>query len=254
MLYIEPSAGVAPVLQVIQTAHHQVNLNGYLVDDGPILRALAAAHARGVDARVMIEGKPYGMKSWQVRKEVRRIKATGATVKYAPPRFESQGSRWAFDHGKWVCSLHECEIGSPNYTYAGFGHDRDYLVDTKNSEVVRAANALFNADWNNQYAPGWTHQVLVLSPGHSANKMLRVIDQPGPIEIEDEEIGYAPQLTGAIAAKGHLARVIVPANVSSEDRHILDQLAQHGVQVRYFPVKPVYLHSKAIRLFVRLSG
>lgn len=246
MLYIEPNAGVAPVLQVIDSARHEINLNGYLVDNGPILRALTAAHSRGVVVHVMIEGKPYGMRAWQVRKETRRIEETGAAVKAAPPRFESQGTRWAFDHGKWVCSLHECEIGSPNFTYAGFGHDRDYLVVTKNPEVVRAANAVFTADWNNQYAPNWTHQVLVLSPGHSANKMLRVIDQPGPIEVEDEEIGYAPQITDAIAAKGRLARVIVPANVSAEDRGILRKLAQRGVKIRYMPVRPIYLHAKVI--------
>lgn len=245
-LFIEPNAGVSPVLQVIQSAHREVNLNGYLVDDGPILRALAAAHAQGVRVEVMIEGKPYGMKSWQVQKEARRIEATGATLKYAPPRFESHGSRWAFDHGKWICSLHECEIGSPNFTYAGFGHDRDYLVVTHNAQVVQAANAVFNADWNNQYAPNWTHQVLVLSPGHSASKLLAAINQPGPIDLEFEEIGYAPEITRAIADKGKLARIIVPSSVNAEDRRILASLERYGVQVRYMPKDPLYIHAKMI--------
>ncbi len=245
MLYVEPNAGVAPVLQVIQAAHHQINLNGYLVDDGPILQALAAAHARGVQVRVMIDGKPYGMKSSQVQKESQRIKATGATVQYAPARFESHGSHWAFDHGKWVCSLHECEIGSTNFTYAGFGHDRDYLEVTSKKKVVGAANAVFHADWNNQRAPSWAHQVLVLSPG-SQSKLLQVVEQPGPIDIEDEEIGYDPTLLRAIATKGSLARVIVPANISSEDQRNIKYLQGHGVQVRFLPIHPIYLHAKMI--------
>lgn len=245
-LFVEPNAGVSPVLQVIQSAHREVNLNGYLVTDGPILRALAAAHARGVQVEVMIEGKPYGMRSARVQQEARRIEATGATVKYAPPRFESRGSHWAFDHGKWVCSLHECEIGSPNFTYAGFGHDRDYLVVTRNPQVVQAANAVFAADWNNQYAPSWAHGPLVLSPGHSASKILETINQPGPIDLEFEEIGYAPEITQAIAAKGKLARIIVPSSVNAENRRTLADLQRYGVQVRYLPKKTLYVHAKMI--------
>jgi len=245
MLYIEPQASVSPVIQVIQSAQKQVNLNGYLVNDGPILRALAAAHGRGVQVRVMVQGKPYGMKPWQVQKEIRRIEATGATVKTAPYRFESYGSHWAFDHGKWVCSLHECEIGSANFTYAGFGHDRDYLNITRNPQVVRAANSVFDADWTNQYAPAWAHKVLVLSPG-SQSKLLQVIEQPGPIDMEFEEVGYAPSILHFIAAKGSLARIIVPANVNSEDRRILETLASRGVQIRYMPIHPLYIHAKMI--------
>ncbi len=246
MLYIEPSAGIAPVLQVIRSARHQVNLNGYLVDDGPILRALAAAHARGVDVRVMIEGKPYGMKPWQVQNEARRIAATGAAVKYAPNRFESQGSHWRFDHGKWTCSLHECEIGSPNYTYAGFGHDRDYLVDTQNSEVVRAANAVFNAEWNKQYVPTRAHQVLVLSPGTSARQLLQVIGQPGTIDVESEELGPYRPILDALAAKGKDLRLILPASINREDQRDVNFLRQHGCQVRLLPKKPLYMHAKMI--------
>ncbi len=243
MLYIEPNAGVAPVLQVIQSAHRQVNMNGYLIDNREILAALAAAHARGVDVRVTIDGKPYGMKSWQVKKEAKVIRATGADVRYAPARFESKGSHWAFDHGKWVCSLHECEIGSPNFTYAGFKHDRDYLDISSNTYVVRAANAVFNADWNNQRAPVFAHQVLVLSPG-SQSKLLQVINQSGPIDIEDEEVGYAPAIIQAITAKGNLARIIVPANVNSKTRRTLEAMEQQGVQVRFMPVHPIYDHAK----------
>jgi phosphatidylserine/phosphatidylglycerophosphate/cardiolipin synthase-like enzyme len=243
MIYIEPNAGVAPVLTVLADARHNINLNGYLLDNRAILSALEAAHARGVDVRVMIEGKPYDMKPWQVKKEAAAIQAAGAIVRYAPPRFETHGSHWAFNHGKWVCSNHQCEIGSPNYTYAGFGSDRDYLVVTGNRQVVQAANAVFNADWHNQRSPAYAHQVLVISPG-SQPQLMRVLQQPGSLDIEAEEVGYAPAILNAIAAKGKLARVIVPANISSKDRRNLENLQSHCVQVRFMPVHPLYIHAK----------
>lgn len=62
MLYSEPHAGAAPILQVIDLARHAVSVGVYYLSDRPILRALQAAHARGVNVRVIVEGKPYGMK------------------------------------------------------------------------------------------------------------------------------------------------------------------------------------------------
>ncbi|WP_075322438.1 phospholipase D-like domain-containing protein [Acidithiobacillus albertensis] len=245
-LFIEPNAGVSPILQVIQSARHELNVGVYYMTDRPILRAIRAAKARGVEVRVIIEGKPYGMKSWQVRKEEREIKATGAVLHLAPYRFTSHGSHWAFYHAKYLASGHEAEIGNPNFAWSDFHNARNYLYVTKNPTVVKAVNAVFNADWQNRHAPAWTHRDLVLSPGTSVHQIIQVIDQPGPIAIEDEEIGpYAPTLD-AIAEKGRLARVIMPANINTQDRQDVRFLEAHGVQVRLLPVKPIYLHAKLV--------
>lgn len=245
-LFIEPSAGVAPIVSLINQARHEISVGVYYLSDRPILRALKAAHARGVDVRVMIEGKPYGMRPWQVKKEEREIEATGATLKLAPYRFTSHGDHFAFLHAKYACNGHECEIGTANFDWSAFHRNREYLYVTTNPTVVKAANAVFNADWHNQRAPAYAHQVLVLSPGTSAAQILEVINQPGPIEIESEEMGpYAPTLD-AIAAKGHLARVILPASINAQDKQDVAFLEQHGVQVRLLPVKPIYQHSKTV--------
>lgn len=246
MLAIEPQAGVAPIVQLIQHSRHEIDVGVYYLTDQKILDALQAARKRGVVVRVMVEPKPYGMKSWQVRKEAKAIQSTGAQFKWVPSRFVSHGSDWAFYHAKYICDGHEAEIGNPNFAWSDFHDARNYLYVTHNPEVVKAINAVFQADWTRTRAPAWTHQVLVLSPGTSVNQILEAIDQPGPISIEDEEIGpYAPVLD-AIEDKGKLARVIEPSNISSEDRRVDHELKTHGVQVRLLPVHPVYLHAKLI--------
>lgn len=246
MLFIEPQAGVAPILQVINSARHELDVGVYYMTDRPILQAIQAAKARGVNIRVIIEGKPYGMKSWQVRKEEKDIEDTGATLHLAPYRFTSHGADWSFYHAKYVVSGHEAEIGNPNFSWSDFHNSRNYLYVTKNAEIVKAVKAVFDADWNNRRAPAWTHQVLVLSPGTSAKQIVSVINQPGPIDVEDEEIGpFAPTLD-AVAAKGRLARVIMPTNINGQDRKDMRFLKSHGVRVRLLPVKPVYLHAKII--------
>ena len=246
MLYIEPAAGAAPIIQIINQARHDVSVGVYYLSDRPILRALQAAHARGVHIRVIVEGKPYGMKPWQVKKEERAIQSTGATLHLAPYRFTSHGNQYAFYHAKYVCNGHECEIGTANFDWSAFHKNREYLYVTHNPAVVTAANAIFNADWRNQKAPAFAHRVLVLSPGTSAAQILQVINQPGPIDIESEELGpYRPTLD-AIAARGHLARVILPASINTQDKQDVAFLRAHGVQVRLLPKKPLYMHAKII--------
>ncbi|MBU2857718.1 GTP-binding protein [Acidithiobacillus ferrooxidans] len=246
MLSIEPQAGPAPIIQVINSSRRELDVGVYYLSDRKILRALAAAHRRGVDVRVIIEGKPYGMKPWQVRREEKAIAATGATLHLAPYRFESHGSQYAFQHSKYICNGHECEIGTANFDWSAFHKNREYLYVTRNAQVVNAANAVFNADWSNQRAPASAHRVLVLSPGTSAAQLLQVIDQPGPIDVESEELGpYAPILD-ALAAKGRDLRMILPANINSEDQRDVAYLREHGCRVRLLSKKPLYMHAKMI--------
>ena len=246
-LYIEPQAGPAPIIQVIQAAKHVINAGVYYLSDRPILDALKAAHARGVDVHVIIEGKPYGIRPWMVRKEEKAIEATGATLHLAPYRFTSHGGHYAFQHSKYICNGHECEIGTTNFDWSALGHkNREYLYVIRNTQVVNAATAVFNADWQNQRAPAYAHRVLVLSPGTSAAQIIGVIDQPGPVDIESEELGpYAPTLD-AIAAKGARARVILPTSINANGKRDVAFLRSHGVQVRLMPKSPLYMHAKMI--------
>ena len=245
MLYIEPHAGPAPIIQIIRQAKREIDVGVYYLSDRPILNALRAARKRGVDVRVIIEGKPYGMKPWQVKKEERAIQATGATLHLAPYRFTSHGEQYAFYHAKYVCNGHECEIGTANFDWSAFHKNREYVYVTQNPAVVQAANAVFEADWNNQKAPAFAHNVLVLSPGTSAAQLLQVIHQPGPIDIESEEMGPYRPILDALADKGAQAWVILPSSISAQDKRSVAFLMRHGVHVRLMLKRPVYMHAKA---------
>ncbi len=243
-IFIEPYAGVSPITQVIQSAKHEVLLNVYMLDDDHILRALKQAHARGVQVEVMIEGKPYGMKAAQVQQEESRIESTGAMVKVAPPRFESSGHHYAFDHGKWVCSMHECEIGTANYSYSAFSKNREYLAVTKNPNIVRAANAVFEADWNNQHAPQWVDKYLVLSPDNSEATFMQLLEQPGKIYVESEELGYYRPIIDLMEKKGKDLYMVLPSSMSATDKRNAAELEKYGVHIRL--LSSPYIHAKAI--------
>ena len=246
-LFIEPSAGPAPIIQIINTAHRELDIGVYYLSDRKLLSAVRDAVRRGVDVRIMVETKPYGMKPWQVHKEVRAIEATGAHFQYVPSRFLSYGDQYAFYHAKYCVNGHEAEIGTANFDWSGLGgRNREYLYVTRNMDVVQAVQAVFNADWSRQRAPAWTHRVLVLSPGSSAAQLLEVINQPGTIDVESEELGPYRPILDALAAKGRDLQMILPASINREDQREVAFLRQHGCQVRLLPVKPLYMHAKMI--------
>ncbi len=237
MLYIEPQAGPAPVVRVIEAARREVHLDVYYLSSRKVLSALRAARGRGVAVSVILDEHPYGMKPWQVHKEYEKARAAGAAVHWAPRRFEAVNGRFVYTHAKYVCNGHECEIGSANFDWSAFHRNREYLYVTSNPQVVRAANAVFTADWENRRAGPGPRQTLVLSPG-SQETLVRLIAQPGPVDIESEEMGNDSAILHAIAAKGRLARVILPASISRQDKRNVHGLMRHGVQIRLLPRNP----------------
>ena len=244
MIYGEPQAGPAPLLRIVNDARHSVEIGVYYLSDRQILQALAAARRRGVQVRVIIDGRPYGMRPWRVRKEEREILATGAALHLAPYHFTSHGDQPAFYHAKYCCNGQECAIGTANFDWSAFHRNREYLYLTRDPATVRAARAVFAADWENRRAPAFAHEKLVLSPATSAAQLLQMIQQPGPIDIESEELGpYRPILDG-LAAKGHDLRMILPASINREDQRDVAFLRSHGCQVRLLPVKTLYMHAK----------
>jgi cardiolipin synthase len=73
-----------------------------------------------------------------------------------------------------------------NMDWSALGHkNREYIYVTRNATVVKAANAVFNADWNNQRAPAFAHQVLVLSTGTSAAQLLHAINLNSAVTAAD---------------------------------------------------------------------
>ena len=245
MLYIEPNAGVAPIVQVIDQARHKVDLNVYYLSGRPILDALRAAHARGVVVRVILDGRPWHISPQKVQQEARAVVETGATLHWAPGRFEAGPGRFVYDHAKYVVTGNTAEIGTANFDWSAFHRNREYLDVTRNPNIVRAARDVFMADWTNQRAGNWPHRILVLSPG-STHKIVSVIDQPGTVEIETEEMGDDRAVLAALARKGNQAWVILPASISASDKRNASWLAAHGAHVRLMPVHPIYMHAKLI--------
>ncbi len=237
MLWIEPHAGPAPILSFIAQAQTTLDINDYLVTDRTVIRAIAQAVRRGVRVRVLIDRKPYGGRPAHERA---RLQATGAQVRFAPPRFTG---RYRFDHAKYMVSGSAVEIGSANLTYAAFRKNREYLWTATQPVVAQALRTVFRADWRDRPAGPFPRQALILSPG--ATPMIAgIIDQPGPVCMESEEIGRDRPILAALRRKGSGVTLVLPAKIKARVRPLTRSLARAGVHIRW--LRQPYLHAKLI--------
>ncbi|MHB8409988.1 MAG: phospholipase D-like domain-containing protein [Acidiferrobacterales bacterium] len=237
MLWIEPVSGTTPIIQFIQEARGTLDINAYMLTDRKVLASIAEDVRGGVKVRILIDRRPYGGRP---RNELSALRATGATVRFAPPRFTG---RYRFDHAKYMVSGQNVEIGTANLTWSAFHKNREYLWVARQGAVAGALKAVFNADWTNRKAGAAPHATLVLSPG-ATSALVGVIDQPGPLCIETEELSNDKPLLTALSHKGAAVQLLLPARINGHDRRIAHILAGSGVQVRYLATP--YLHAKLV--------
>lgn len=237
MLFIEPHAGVAPVVRFIRDAQTRLDINTYLLTDRVVLAAVRSAVRRGVRVRIIIARHPYGRRP---HGEMARLRATGAAVRYAPPRFTG---RYVFDHAKYMVAGHNGEIGTANMTWSAFHRNREYLWVGRDPRIAQALRAVFQADWSRRRAGDGPRQVLVLAPGAAA-ALVRALQAPGHVCIESEEIGRDRPVLAALRAKGGSADLLLPTRLSPYDRRVAQTVAAFGVHVRFL-ARP-YLHAKLI--------
>ncbi len=238
MLYVMPNAGVKPIVRFINHAKRDLDINVYYLNDEPVFKAIRYAVKRGVNVKIMIDGKPYKM---SIRKEEQKIIQTKAHFEI-DKMFDR---KYVFDHAKYMFDNHEALIGTANFDWSAFHRNREYEYTTHNENIINSLKNIFNSDYRRTAFNGYVNRNLVVSPG-STQKLLSVINQPGKIDIETEELGYDRIVLSALARKGSAVRIIVPSTISYYDKKNIRFLEKHGVKVRLMPVKNVYIHAKMI--------
>lgn len=237
-LFVEPEAGVGPVLQLIDQSQRTLDVAMYLLSDRDVSRALEEAKQRGVRVRVILEEHPYGSGPGN-GSIYQTLRGAGISAAWAPSTFQ-------FSHEKYaVADRTTALVGTANWTHAAFTTNREYLVVDSNQQDVQALENLFDADWNRQSAT-ITDDRLVVSPVNSRADFLALIDSARQgVDLEAEELqdsGIEDALIRA-ARRGATVRVVMAAPQGDDPnaagrRH----LTAGGVQVR--ALASPYVHGK----------
>ncbi len=252
-LWVQPSGGVEPLIQLIDTAESSIRLKIYLWTPSrmDVVEALGRAVKRGVEVRVLMEREPAGGRpSMEV---IGALRDRGVELRFSKP------FRFVFVHEKsMVIDDRVAWFGSGNLTGSTFKANREYMLVTERPDWVREIARVFDADWQGQRID-LSHARLVWSPdrvvrgvreGHAREKVLGLIrgarktlflEQAGMV---DEEVIAA--LEEAVARGVDVRLVGSPADPKENTYFVpgAERLRRAGVRLRYLPSP--YVHAKVI--------
>jgi len=108
----------------------------YTLTDADVLLALASAHQRGVDVKVLLDpSQPYNRHSFD------GLRSAGVPVRWypAPPGTLLHAKIGLFDA--------ELLLGSANWTYSGLDVNHELDMETQDPQAVAAYGSRFSLDW-----------------------------------------------------------------------------------------------------------
>jgi cardiolipin synthase A/B len=250
-LITEPADGMAPALAMIKNASTSVDLVMYELEDTQVEAALAAAEARGVAVRVLLNEGYYGVpddpENIANGPAYRYLQANGVAVRWTPAYF-------ALTHQKTlVADGAAAAIMTFNFTSQYYATSRDFGIIDRDANDVSAIETAFDDDWQGKQIAAADASIngddLVWSPG-SKSAMLAIINGTRKsLDIYNEEMDDA-DITNALAAAAQRGvDVEVVMTYSSEWKTAFEKLAAAGASVRTYSSSkkaPLYIHAKMI--------
>jgi cardiolipin synthase A/B len=239
-LVVEPQAGNAPFLAMIDAARHSVELTMYELYDTQIEAALAGAARRGVDVRVLLNGGYYSERWSDNAGAFAYLKSRGVDVRYTPAYF-------ALTHQKTLTvDGDESAVMTLNFD-GGYATTRDFAVLDRQPADVRAIVSAFDADWSGrQITPLSGSGDLVWSPGAESAVLALIGSARFSIDVENEEMDYQPATEALCAAARRGVEVEVVMSYESEWKRALSQLSACGAKVRLYYGQRYYIHAKLL--------
>ena len=120
----------------LRSARVRVWAEVYTLTDPDVLLALASAHQRGVEVKVLLDpGQPYNRHSFD------GLRSAGVPVRWypVPPGTLLHAKIGLFDS--------ELLLGSANWTYSGLDVNHELDVETQDPQAVAAYESRFRLDW-----------------------------------------------------------------------------------------------------------
>jgi cardiolipin synthase A/B len=239
-LVAEPQAGVRPFTALIGGARHSIELTMYELYDRTVERDLAAAATRGVDVRVALNGGYYSERSSHNDAAYAYLSAHHVHVRYTPTYFALTHQKTLTVDGRVAA------IMTLNFDDL-YASTRDYAILDPNPADVRTIVRVFDDDWaGRRDAAADGSGDLVWSPGAQDDVLGLIEHARHSIELEDEEMAYAPAITAlcADARRGVSVRIVM--TYASDWRDAFAQLRGCGASIRLYHGQSYYIHAKLL--------
>ncbi|MFE2428299.1 phosphatidylserine/phosphatidylglycerophosphate/cardiolipin synthase family protein [Streptomyces sp. NPDC059373] len=238
-LIVQPDTNVSAIYSYITSATKSIDLTMYELVDTTAEQDLAAAEAKGVTVRVILD----------VRK-----KSTNQTA-YTYLKGKSVGVAWSsskyyYTHEKsMVVDGTTALVMSGNLTSQYYSADRNYTVVDTDTADITAIETVFTADYAGTTVTPGDGDNLVWSPTDAQSKLLALINNAtSSLWIEAQEMGYSTVVNALVSAENRGVDVrVVMTNSSDDYASEFDTLTAAGVKVStYADTASLYIHAKAI--------
>jgi cardiolipin synthase len=216
-LFIEPQDGRGPILQAINSARSEIRLGICNLSDPQIGDALAAAVARGVDVKVIVDQADYHAKPAE-QQEIAILIGQHVSVHLSNAVFPQSFEKELVIDQREVLIMTMCLVP------VTFQDTRDYGLIVTNRSIIREVTSVYNTDWAYSAPPGGATPAfnptppihdpnLIWGPTDATAKLSQLIQTARHSINATSELLNDPYLEGqliAAAQRGVKVRLIVP--------------------------------------------
>ncbi len=260
-VFTQPESGREPILRAIEAARHRIRVGICNLSDTVIADALADAHDRGIDVRVIVDRKDYLAKP-EERKVIDGLITRGVDVHLSNPVFPRSFPKYVVIDQRQVLVMTMCLV-PPTFT-----DTRDFGLALAHPAVIGEITRVFENDWRHSSPPGQeppasnpTPRVhvrsLIWGPVNVIPKFTALIRSARhTLDVTTEELGD-PYLEGLLADavdRGVQVRMITPqfTREGGNNTAQIQRLRQAGVHVHVTtglfpnPGEMPYMHAKSM--------
>ena len=252
-----PDVPLAP----IRNATDRVYLAGYTLTSERVADALVAAHERGVDVRVLLEGDPVGGRTEAEGDTLDRLSEAGIEVRVVTGPY----ARYEYHHAKYAVADDRAVVMTENWKPAGTGGNssRGWGVVTEQSEIVTGLVDTFEADAGWRDAAAWDayRDGRTFQRGGRATTEYPSRFDPASVPVNRTELLVTPdnaqgELVAELDAAEESIDVIQPA-IGGWDEPLVTALrraANRGVEVRILLSSAWYVREENRRTVDRFEA
>lgn len=243
-LVVLPDDTIHPILQAVSEARKSLRIKMFIFTEPLLINSVIAAHARGVEVRVMLN--PSRRNGAELNEDTCvKLKNAGIEVKETSPDFKvtHEKSLVVDDERAFVQSL--------NWDPRHLRETRDYAIETSHTREVAEIVECFEADWwRSAFNPGETAH-LIWCRGNGRSRMVHFIDKAREnLYIQNDryqDMVIIERLIRA-AARGVKVHIMSPAPHALKQDKLVEGVGGlrilHDVGIKIHKLKHLNLHAK----------
>lgn len=238
-LYTEPAAGVGFIYNQINAAQSSIDMTMAQLSDTTAEDDLAAAAARGVDVRVILDGNEQSAD----QAAYNYLSANGVNVVWSWDQYNNT------DEKSIVFDGTTADIMTLNLTSDFYATSRDFAVVDNNASDVSAIENVFSADFTQQSVTPTAGADLIWSPTSSQGDLADMINNATTsLQIYSQQMND-PTITADLvaAAERGVDVQVVGENQNGEYDSEYTTLYNAGVHISYYDSSDgLFIHGKLV--------